>query len=1038
MPPIYRVRPPPEPLGTLTLNFKAHARETRTPMAAAPKPISRTTFKPFVPATETRPELSLRALLLGSLFGILFGAVTVYVGLRAGLTVAASIPISVLSISILRAFGKASILENNIVQTTGNAGQSIASGVIFTLPALIFLGFDLESTRIFALALFGGWLGVLFMIPLRKQLIVDEHETLTYPEGTACADVLQAGERGGSFASRVFLGLGLGGLYTLFQNENLFGLFPSTPNYQPDLGAQHLLRGSAIRADVTPEYLGVGYIIGIRVAAIMLAGGAFSWLVLMPAIYFFGSHLSTPLYPGTVPIHDMSPSDLWKTYVRPMGAGAVAAAGLITLCRTLPTIVSALTDGLKTIRKNNSAPTTPGSSSSTSSGEPREAGAPSMTAPSSWVGSSGAPSDSPIRTEHDLPPIVVLGGSVALIALLWIFLQFHPVPGAQVGALANLSAALLVVVFGFLFVTVSARIVGIVGSSASPVSGMTIATLMATAAIFLVKGWTAPAFGALAITIGGIVCIAASNAGDTAQDLKTGYLIGATPWKQQLAIMIGVIISTISIGATLNAMNTGLETFTRLPRSIPLSLDALPDGVQNTGHFKRDHVTLSGPNLPLTAPTAATTPSPIPNAASVSTDAGAPPSTASSSKVGSSVASDARISGKEELPSASSYILLNAIGSTTLEDGKYLYNPSTREIEVQWIQGIGSEKAAAPQGRLMATVINGILSRKLPWSLVLLGVFLVIAVELLGIRSLTFAVGAYLSIATTLAIFTGGLMRWMVDRAMLHHAARQRAATHATYLDRWRTTHATWLSTNPVSPREAGAPSPPTVSLSGSVGLSSGEFGGHPREAGAPSPPTVSPSERVGSPSGELGGHPRDAGAPSPPTVSPSERVGSPSGELGGHPREAGAPSMTAPSSWVGSPGGPEGQSREAPARAASTGAFLAAHPELIPFEGFDPTNPDHLDPATGLPVPTSVTPALDRESEISPGSLYASGLIAAGGIVGLLGVCVKLYEAATDHTIPRFTPTNPLHHDWVSVLAFAALAYSLFYFARKPLNATD
>ena len=334
-------------------------------MAAATKPAyqqaTKPAFKPFVPATETRPELSVRALLLGAVFGILFGAVTVYVGLRAGLTVAASIPISVLSISILRAFGKASILENNIVQTTGNAGQSIASGVIFTLPALIFLGFDLESTRIFALALFGGWLGVLFMIPLRKQLIVDEHETLTYPEGTACADVLEAGERGGSFASRVFLGLGLGGLYTLFQNENLFGLFPSTPNYQPDLGPQHLLRGSAIRADVTPEYLGVGYIIGIRVAAVMLAGGAFSWLVLMPAIVFFGSHLATPLYPGTVPIADMSPSDLWKTYIRPMGAGAVAAAGLITLLRTLPTIVSALTEGFRTIGRNRSGDASRGS-----------------------------------------------------------------------------------------------------------------------------------------------------------------------------------------------------------------------------------------------------------------------------------------------------------------------------------------------------------------------------------------------------------------------------------------------------------------------------------------------------------------------------------------------------------------------------------------------------------------------------------------------------------------------------------------------------
>src|SRR6185437_4165462 len=405
------------------------------------------------------------------------------------LTVAASIPIAVLSISVLRWISaicrgkfvqslplprslknwlgtEASILENNIVQTTGNAGQSIASGVIFTLPALIFLGFDLESSRIFALALFGGWLGVLFMIPLRRQLIVEEHGSLTYPEGTACADVLEAGERGGSFASRVFLGLGLGGLYTLFQNDNLFSLWPSQPNYEPDLGSQHLLKGSAIRADCTSEYLGVGYIIGLRVSAVMLAGGVFSWLVLMPAIYFFGSHLSTPIYPGTTLISNMSPSDLWSTYVRPMGAGAVAASGLITLLRTAPTILSALTEGLGSMGKNR-------------------------------AGKQSGSTAKIIRTERDIPMPVVLGGSALLVVLMWAFLQFHPVPGAQVGALANLAAALLVIVFGFLFVTVSARIVGIVGSSASPVSGMTIATLMATAAIFLVRGWTAPAFGAL-------------------------------------------------------------------------------------------------------------------------------------------------------------------------------------------------------------------------------------------------------------------------------------------------------------------------------------------------------------------------------------------------------------------------------------------------------------------------------------------------------------------------------------------------------------
>ena len=542
---------------------------------ASPTP-GKTAFQPFVPASESRPELTLRALLLGAVFAVLFGAVTVYVGLRAGLTVAASIPISVLSISILRAFGKSSILENNIVQTVGNAGQSIASGVIFTLPALIFLGFDLESTRIFALALFGGWLGVLFMIPLRRQLIVEEHGTLIYPEGTACADVLMAGERGGSFASRVFFGLGLGALYTLFQNDNLLALWPSEPDYQPDFGgSQHILKGSAIRADCTPEYLGVGYIIGIRVSAIMLAGGVFSWLVLMPAIYFFGHALT--IYPGTAPISTMDPSTLWKTYVRPMGAGAVATAGLITLLRTAPTILSALAEGIKSIKSSNA--------SKNSSSAPREASA------------------RPARTLHDLPMSAVLGGSALLILLIIAFLQFHPVPGAQVGLLANIAAALLIVVFGFLFVTVSARIVGIVGSSASPVSGMTIATLMATCAIFLVKGWTAPAFGALAITIGGIVCIAASNAGDTSQDLKTGYLIGATPWKQQVALMFGVIICVFSIGATLNGMNKGLESFQRLATPIPFTAQLLADGVQEKGNFPRTHIQLKAPKSGLTAAT---------------------------------------------------------------------------------------------------------------------------------------------------------------------------------------------------------------------------------------------------------------------------------------------------------------------------------------------------------------------------------------------------------------------------------------------------
>lgn len=723
-------------------------------------------FQPFVPASESRPEFSVRAILLGCIFGLLFGAVTVYVGLRAGLTVAASIPIAVLSISVLRALGRASILENNIVQTTGNAGQSIAAGVIFTLPALIFLGFDLEYIRIFMLALLGGWLGVLFMIPLRRQLIVEEHGNLTYPEGTACADVLIAGERGGSFASRVFFGLGLGALYTLFQNENLLSAWPSTPNFEPKW-----LPGAAIRAEATPEYLGVGYIIGPRIAGTLFAGGIISWLVVMPAIHFFGAHYPGAIYPGTVPISQMAPSDLWRVYIRPMGAGAVAASGLITLLRTMPTIVSALRAGMKTIGKN-------------------------------------AAIDRSQRTERDIPMNIVLLGSALLVLAIFLFLTFKPVPGAYTGWLANLAAALLILVFGFLFVTVSSRIVGLIGSSANPISGMTIATIMATAAIFLVKGWTAPAFGALAIMIGGVVCIAAANAGDTSQDLKTGFIIGATPWKQQLAVMVGVVVSVFSIGVTLNAMNKGLETFAPMKQSIALNVNALPDGVEvQQQHFARQRFLLT------------------------------------------------KADNSTEFVEGGQYELLNALGSTKLADGKYLYNPQTGRIEVQWIQGIGSEKAAAPQGRLMATVINGILSRKLPWGLVFLGVFLVLAVEVLGVRSLSFAVGAYLSIGTTLAMFCGGIVRWMVDRAVA---------------------------------------------------------------------------------------------------------------KAGGN--------------------------------------------------------------------------AEDTSSEISPGSLYASGLIAAGGVMGLTGVAIKLYEAATGNELRLWFPAGSviydlLQHQTISIVAFLLLAFSLYYFARKPLN---
>jgi putative OPT family oligopeptide transporter len=640
-------------------------------------------FQPFVSPSENPPEFTFRAVLLGSCFGVIFGMVTVYVGLRAGLTVAASIPIAVLSISILRFFGRSSILENIIVQTAGNAGQSIAAGVIFTLPALIFLGFDLEYARIFMLALIGGFLGVLFMVPLRKQLIVDEHENLKFPEGTACADVLKAGEKGGSLASRVFFGLGLGALYTFFQNENLFGAWPGTPEFQPDFGPNHVLKGASIKADATTEYMGVGYIIGTKTAGVMLAGSVLSWLVLMPLIYFFGKDLTHPMYPGTVPVGQMSPSDLWITYIRPMGAGAVAAAGLITLLKTLPTIVSALSAGFKHMR-----------------------------------GGSNAGAAKPLRTEKDFSMRTAVAGSAVLVVLMFFFLYFKPVPGANLGPIENLAASLLIVFFGFLFVTVSSRIVGLIGSSANPISGMTIATLMATSAIFLVAGWTAPAFGALAITIGGVVCIASAEAGDTSQDLKTGFLVGATPRSQRFAFLIGITVSTVAIGFTLNLMNNSLQEFREAPQAWDLSVPHSGVNVQNDPRGLHDQFQVI------------------------------------------------RADKTTVVHHKSEYIVLNALGSSELADGKYLYSPTSHKIEVQWIPGIGGEKAPAPQARLMATVINGILSRKLPWGLVLLGVSVVITIELLGIRSLAFAVGAYLSIGTTLAIFVGGVMRWMVDSAV--------------------------------------------------------------------------------------------------------------------------------------------------------------------------------------------------------------------------------------------------------------------------------
>jgi putative OPT family oligopeptide transporter len=602
-----------------------------------------------VPNEANLPELSLRALLLGSFLGLLFGASSVYLGLRVGLTVSASIPIAVISITVLRwvarRFGvPASILENNIVQTTGSAGESIAGGVIFTIPALIFLGFELDWTRTMVLALMGGVLGVLMMIPLRRYLIVKEHGVLTYPEGTACAEVLIVGEEGGTHAGLVFRGLFVGALYKFL--NLILGLWNEFPD--KILGFYH--RTARIRLDTDPALLGVGYIIGYRSSALMVAGGALASLVLIPAIGLFGEGRGVPLYPASDLIANMGPDEIWANYIRYIGAGAVAAGGIINLVRAMPTIVDSFAASFRDLRLM------------------REAG------------------DTRARTERDIPINIVLIGCVALALVMTLIPQLH----------VNLLSALLIIVFGFFFSVVASRITGELGSSSCPISGMAIATLMGTCLLFVILGWTGHQYEAVALSIGGVVCIASSNAGTTSQDLKTGFLVGATPWRQQVALIVGVLACVFVIGWTVIFLNRNFS-------------QVKPATYQVT--------------LP-------------------------PDSSAQQSQQG---------------PDAQAYAVRHVGGVAGVPDGVYLVDAAA-QIHYEVVQGIGSEKASAPQARLMSLVIRGILTRQLPWGLVLIGVFLSIILEMVGVPALAFAVGVYLPLESTTPVYVGGLVRWLIDR----------------------------------------------------------------------------------------------------------------------------------------------------------------------------------------------------------------------------------------------------------------------------------
>jgi putative OPT family oligopeptide transporter len=642
--------------------------------------------KPYVPHTESPRELTVSGIILGMLLGLVFSASSVYLALKIGLTVSASIPIAVLSITIFRYLSKAfrakpaTILQNNIVQTTGSAGESIAAGTVFTLPALLLLGYALPWSKVAAVALVGGILGVLMMIPLRKSLIVKEHRNLKYPEGTACAEVLIVGEAGGIQAKTVFMGFGLGALYKFLNNGlQLWQQVPVKtfqrllPNGRTELFGQ-------IQAEVSPELTGVGYIIGPRISGYLFAGGVISFFVLIPVIKMFGSGLTATVLPlDTKLIRDMSPMEIRAAYVYFIGAGAVTAAGIISLARSMPTIWRALVGGLGGFR---------GASVAADAFETR-------------------------RTQRDLPMTFVLVGLVlAVIAMVVL---------PQIGI--NVVGAVLAVFFAFLFVTVSSRITGQIGASANPISGMTVAAVLMTALIFLALGWTRPEHRVLALSIGGVVCVAAAVAGATSQDLKTGYLVGATPARQQIGLVFGVVSSALLIGWTIHSLDAAYTTIVK--RDVP-------------------SVVIPAANI----------------------DAGAV-----------SLANGRIVEGSSAVPGGDSSYRIGHLYEATasapsgryLVDGagaiRYYIDPGIGGRETVDYTGRKVEKLDSPKSQIMSLVVDGILTRKLNWGLIMIGVFFAIAMEILGLPSLAISVGVYLPISTSATMFAGGIVRWFVDRA---------------------------------------------------------------------------------------------------------------------------------------------------------------------------------------------------------------------------------------------------------------------------------
>jgi putative OPT family oligopeptide transporter len=664
-------------------------------------------FKSYIPDSSTLRELTPLPLLIGTLLGIVFGASSLYLVLKTGLTVSASIPVAVIAITLFRLLSKfgmkdATILEGNIMQTAGSAGESIAFGVGVTMPAIMILGFDLNLVQSTLVAVFGGLLGILLMIPLRRALIKEQHGYLKYPEGTACAEVLKAGAskesrnasqlvdinedddaalQGGKI---IGVGFGLGFLYNVLMQ--VFSLWNPEPAKEL---SDDTIKGGSFALENNPALLGVGYIIGPYVSGIMLGGGVLSYLVLIPLIKFFGDSATAPIAPQlSSKISEMSAGQIRGSYILYIGAGAVAAAGVISLCRSLPTIWSGLKSGL--------ADLTGGGNNADGSKLP--------------------------RTDQDISMKWVIVGIIGLIAGVLLLPQL----GLSIFTdwKVSLVGAVLIIVLGFLFVTVSSRLTGEIGSSSNPISGMTVATLLITCLVFLVLGWTtADPYFVTALSIGGIVCIAASNGGTTSQDLKTGFWVGGTPKKQQIAILFGALASALVLGPLLVTLNNS-ETYYQKVKTDSFATEFRVQENQlfkEGGKYKAEQ---------------------IHNGKYKETDT-------ATYRVWQNTDPKAGIVGK--------YLVDN--------QGKpsYFVDPGINGVLKKGDNGEDLTRYDAPKATLMSYIIKGILNQELPWGLVLIGAMIAIMLELAGVPSLAFAVGLYLPIATSMPIFIGGIVRWAVD-----------------------------------------------------------------------------------------------------------------------------------------------------------------------------------------------------------------------------------------------------------------------------------